>query len=73
VLDETARSAFISSLGRSEQQVFNARLALAGSQKTLRELCGALSKKHASEVSGIVDPVLEGFFDAAAAHIKKRR
>ncbi len=71
-LDEPVRDAFRTGLGSTEQAVFNARLALEGSQKTLRELCGALAKKYASEVAGIIDPVLERFFDTAAAHINKR-
>jgi len=71
LLDETARVAFRHALGSTEADIFKARLGLDGCQKTLRELCGTLEKKHASDVAGIMDSILNTFFDTAAEYIKK--
>jgi len=72
LLEPAVRDAFRSRLAAAEQAVFDARLALGGSRMTLRELCGALAKKHASDVAGIFDPILNNFFETASQHIKKQ-
>lgn len=71
-LRDDERETFRHTLDDSERKVFESRLGLGGRQLTLRELCGSLGKKHASDIAGIIDQILHNFFDTAADCIKKR-